>query len=246
MGNSDPRRTHAVEVHPSAATLAACHTPQVCVLLGSKRVSCLRGGPKSYDVHIQLYNVPTLSGLDTKQIIQESKQILVRSSMLAHAEKHLQTLNVSCPTRRHLPMDTWKEMIRTIAQLQRRVNVCDFTRCIPQHNTEKRATPLRPKQDDRDGPERLRHTSFELHSSPRSKVETKVRCAGRQHKETEPIESLRKVQIQGYCSLILSTCSIFESLRLHQDVPHCSLNSPMTVICSRPINQALLFSPRHL
>ena len=59
---------------------------------------------------------------------------------------------------------------RTIAQLQRRVHVCDFTQCIPQHNREKRATPLRPKQDDRDGPERLRHTSFDLHSSLRSKV----------------------------------------------------------------------------
>ena len=49
-------------------------------------------------------------------------------------------------------------------QLQRRVMCCNFTQRILQHNTWKQVTPLRPWQDGRDGPERLRHTSFELHS----------------------------------------------------------------------------------
>ena len=127
---------------------------------------------------------------------------------------------------------------------QRRVNLCNFSRRILHHITQKQATPLGPWQDGRDGPERLRHTSFELHT-PRMLIktaqhsrdlcwETEVRSPGPHHRKTDPLEGLRQIQDQGYYSLVFFSCSAFEPLHLHQDLADCALSSSMSPVNSVP------------
>ena len=81
-------------------------------------------------------------------------------------------------------------------------------------------------------------TSFELHSSLVLKVpaqhsqdlpwEAEVRRPSPHHRETDPLEGLRQVQNQGHCSQIFFSCSVFEPLHLHQNVPNCSLSSSIS------------------
>ena len=95
-----------------------------------------------------------------------------------------------------------RDVIHKDRQLQRRVNVCSFTKCILQYNTQKQTTTLGPWQDGCDGLERLRHTSLELHSPLVLKVSTQhsqdlpweaeVRRPGPHRRKTDPLEGLRR------------------------------------------------------
>ena len=141
-------------------------------------------------------------------------------------------------------------------QLQRRENLRNLTQCILQHNMWKQATPLSPWQDGRDGQERLRHTSFDLHSPvmlegpaqhPQGLPwEAEVRCPGPNHREADPLEGLRQVEDQGCGSLVFCSRFIFEPLHFHQNFPHCSLSSSISAISSVPINVIPLLPHRHL
>ena len=135
-------------------------------------------------------------------------------------------------------------------------NFCGFTQRVLQHNTQQKATPLRPWQDSRDGPKRLRQTSFKLHSPLVLEAPTKhpqdlpweaeVRRPCPHRMETDSLEGLRQVQHQSHCSPIFFTCPISKSLPIQQDFPVRLLSSSISAINSFPINTALQLPLRHL
>ena len=84
-------------------------------------------------------------------------------------------------------------------------------------------------------------TPLALANPPTNKprCEAEVRCPGPR------LESLCQVQHQGHCSLIFISCSFCVPLHRHQGLPHCSLSSSISAICSVLIDAVLLLPLRH-
>ena len=126
--------------------------------------------------------------------------------------------------------------------------------CISIFFTSFGHTYLMSIQDDRDGLERLCHTSFELHSPLVLEGTTQhpqylpweVRRPRPHHWQTDPLKCLCQVQHQCHCSQFFFPCSILETRHLHQYFPHCQLSSSISPISGVPINVGLLLPLRHL
>ena len=72
-----------------------------------------------------------------------------------------------------------------------------------------------------------------------------MRCPSPHHGETDSLERLGQVQDQRHRSLIFFLCFVFESFHLQQNLPHCSLCSSISAICSVPLNKVFLVPFRH-
>ena len=145
---------------------------------------------------------------------------------------------------------------RAIIATLHRVPLCvnRVTHPATQHVTAINST-WRPRQDGRDGRERLCRTSFKLHMPLVLKVttqhpqyfplEAEMRRPSQDQRKADSLEWLRQAQGQSRGSLLFCFCLPIKSFHFHKNFPHCALISSVTTIRDVPIHAILLLPLCH-
>ena len=118
------------------------------------------------------------------------------------------------------------DIIHEYLQLYRLIHPHHFAQGILNHNAKEHEAQLRPKEDGRDGLERLRDASFELNALPVFELcalhlqnllwNIEERRPSPNNWETDPLKRLNQVQYRRDRSVVHFSCSVIKSCHLEQ------------------------------